>query len=60
MTWIDRPLSPVELEQVFFGRFPLSTISYHTKTLARAGAIRKVGDRRVRGAYQSFYVLVDS
>jgi hypothetical protein len=59
MVWLDSPLSPLDLERVFLARIPLSTISYHTRTLEQAGAIRKVGERQVRGSTQTFYAVVD-
>lgn len=59
MLWLDIPLSPLDLERLFLACFPLSTISYHTRTLAKASVIRKVGERSVRGTTQTFYAVVD-
>ncbi|HEY6730842.1 MAG TPA: hypothetical protein VI039_07450 [Solirubrobacterales bacterium] len=57
MGWIDEPLSPSELDQVFEEEFGLSLVSYHVRTLVDVGALEKVGQQAVRGAIQNFYVL---
>jgi hypothetical protein len=55
LSWIDRPLSPAELQRVFSRRFGLSLVAYHVNKLADAEILEKVGQREVRGAVQSFY-----
>jgi Helix-turn-helix domain len=58
MSWIGVPLSASELEKVFDDEeFGLSRISYHVRTLAKAGILRMVRQRQVRGSIQTFYVF---
>jgi hypothetical protein len=58
MSWIDRPLSAVELVRVFLGEQSLSTVAYHVGRLGALGALKPVGRRRVRGTVEKFYCLV--
>jgi hypothetical protein len=55
MLWIERPISPVELQKVFFEEFSLSLVAYHVTTLAQAGVLVQVGRQPVRGAMKRFY-----
>ena len=55
--WIGRPLSATELREVFRPKYELSLISYHVVTLAKLGLLRKVKQRRVRGAIEKYYFL---
>lgn len=57
MCWIDKPLSPREVDSVLDDRYGLSLVAYHMRSLAEAGAIRLVEQRQVRGALQNLYVL---
>ena len=57
MEWINEPLAPKELDQIFDEEFGLSLVAYHTRKLADVGAVEKIRQRPVRGALQSFYVL---
>jgi hypothetical protein len=57
MEWVDVPLSPRELDRIFDEEFGVSTVSYHMRTLADAGVVKKVRQRPVRGALQTFYAL---
>ena len=57
MQWIGVPLSPKELDRIFDEQFGVSLVSYHMRTLADAGAVKRVRQQAVRGAVQSFYVL---
>jgi hypothetical protein len=57
MEWIEVPLSAKELDRVFDEEFGLPLVAYHVRTLADVGAIEKAGQRSVRGALQTFYVL---
>jgi hypothetical protein len=38
--WIDLPMSPSDLERVFGGKPPVSTIAYHVKSLADSGVVK--------------------
>lgn len=58
MRWIDRPLSPRELELVLEKKVSLSTVSYHVRRLVDLDVLVLVGTRQVRGAVQRFYRLV--
>jgi hypothetical protein len=55
MQWIDRPLSASELEMVFAGTKSVSALSYHVTSLAKAGVLKQVRRRQVRGAWESHY-----
>jgi DNA-binding transcriptional regulator GbsR (MarR family) len=57
LIWIDEPLSPKELDQVFDGQFGVSLVSYHMRKLADLGVVEKVHQQAVRGALQTFYGL---
>jgi hypothetical protein len=46
-------LSPKELALLM--RQPLSSVSYHVRHLASAGAVEIVDEQQVRGAVQHFY-----
>ena len=39
MNWIDRPLSPSELEYVFGEKLSVSAISYHVNSLVKYGVL---------------------
>ena len=55
LLWIEGPLSPADIERSFSGRYGLSLVSYHVRTLVRAGVLAKVDRRQVRGATQTYY-----
>lgn len=55
--YIDRPMSATELAKTLGREFTVPGISYHLRVLAEAGITRKVGERKVRGAKEKFYVL---
>jgi hypothetical protein len=55
LRWINQPLSPSELHEVFDGEFGLSLVSYHVNVLADSGVLVEVGNRQARGARQTFY-----
>jgi len=55
--WIGRPLSATELREVFKPEHELSLISYHLVSLAKLRILRKVKQRKVRGAIEKFYFL---
>jgi hypothetical protein len=57
MCWIEEPVSPRELDDVFDEEFGLSLVAYHMRGLADVGAVERVRQQAVRGALQSFYVL---
>jgi predicted transcriptional regulator len=57
MAWIGRPLSASELDKVFDSRFGVSQVSYHVRTLAEAGVIRKVRQEQVRGSIKTFFAF---
>jgi hypothetical protein len=57
MLWIDRPLSPRELELVFEKKARLSTVAYHVRRLVDLEVVVPAGTRQVRGAVQRFYRL---
>lgn len=58
MAWIEVPVSPRELDKAFDEQLGVSLVSYHMRTLVDAGAVEKVRQQAVRGALQTFYVLV--
>jgi hypothetical protein len=41
--------------ELFDCDWSLSRVSYHVTTLAKFGALEKVGERPVRGAMEGFY-----
>jgi hypothetical protein len=57
MEWVEVPLSPRQLDQIFDEQFGVSLVSYHMRTLVDVGVVEKVGERPVRGAVQTFYIL---
>lgn len=57
MLWIDRPLSASELEKVLDGAVVVSNISYHVRSLARAGVLQLVEKQRIRGTWRRRYAL---
>jgi DNA-binding transcriptional ArsR family regulator len=57
MRWIDRPLSAVQLVQVFDEYLAIPHTSYHLRRLRKLGFIRTSWTRKVRGARQTFYRL---
>lgn len=57
MNWIDRPLSPSELEYVFGESLSVSVISYHVNSLVKYGILRGQGKHKVRGAWKTLYVF---
>lgn len=56
--WIDVPVGPRDLVQVFDGKVPLSNLSYHFRRLGDLGVIEPVEEERVRGAVAKFWVPV--
>lgn len=58
LAYMDDPLSPRELVSLFdCGEWYLSKVAYHTRKLEMDGAIIEVEKRRVRGAFEHFYVI---
>ncbi len=57
MSWVGEPISPRDLDRMFDDMYGVSLVAYHVRGLAEMEAIEKVGERAVRGALQSFYVL---
>jgi DNA-binding transcriptional ArsR family regulator len=62
LRWIDHPLSATEFERIFGEKsgLHLSNLSYHVSTLAKAGILRQVKKRRVRGAWERFYFFASA
>jgi repressor of nif and glnA expression len=58
MSWIDKPLSANDLTKVIDSpEYALSHVAYHVRGLSEAKAIRKVRQRQVRGATETFFKL---
>ena len=57
LLWVDRPLSPREMDRIFGEEFGVSLVSYHVRGLAAAGIVEVVKRRPVRGAMETFYRL---
>ena len=58
MSWIDKPLSAIDLTKVIDSPdYGLSHVAYHVRKLAEAKAIRRAGQRQVRGATETFFKL---
>jgi hypothetical protein len=57
MEWVEVPLSPRDLDRMFDEQFGVSLVSYHMRTLTDVGVVKKVRQRSVRGAVQTFYAL---
>jgi len=57
LEWVEVPLSPRDLDRLFYEQFGVSGVAYHMRTLARAGVVEKVRRRPVRGAVETFYAL---
>jgi hypothetical protein len=54
--WVDQPLSAADLTKLIGdGEIGLSRVSYHVVGLAKAGILRKVRERPVRGSVEKFY-----
>jgi DNA-binding transcriptional ArsR family regulator len=49
----EEPASPCQLTKALDES--LSNVSYHVRVLARSGAVKPAGQRRVRGTTQHFY-----
>lgn len=52
---MDRPLSATDLTKLLGRQFSLSNISYHLTQLAKRDVVKKVRERRVRAATETFY-----
>lgn len=57
MLYVGLPMAALDLHIVLGDEGGLSHTSYHVRTLAELGVIRKVSQRQRRGATQKFYVL---
>lgn len=57
LLWIDEPLSASDIRKMSDKDYSLGYICYHVKELAKGGVIKKVGQRKVRGATEKFYEL---
>jgi hypothetical protein len=55
--WIGEPVSPWLLGDVFEGHVKKGDIAYHVRKLAELGALEKAGQRQVRGALETFWVV---
>jgi predicted transcriptional regulator len=51
-----RTLSPTDLSAEL--QMPLSSVNYHVEELVKAGLLKLVSERPVRGATEHFYALV--
>jgi DNA-binding transcriptional ArsR family regulator len=54
---IEQPLSATQLAMVFDRKYELPRLSYHVGILAKAGLLKVVSRRQVRGAVETFYTL---
>ena len=54
--WIDVPVGPRDLVQVFDGKVHLSNLSYHFRRLGELGILEAVEEEQVRGAMAKFWV----
>jgi hypothetical protein len=60
MLWIRQPLSATQLVQVGDETIDLSSVSYHLRNLADDLKVTEcVASRRVRGAIERFYYLIE-
>lgn len=58
MNWVGQPLSATDLTKVIAEpEWGLAHVSYHVQKLVDAGALVKVGQRKVRGSLEKFYRL---
>lgn len=57
--WIEQPLPARFIDEMLDEEFGVSLVSYHMRSLARAGIIEEDHQRPVRGALQTFYRLGD-
>ena len=57
--WIGEPLSARDLREVFDNRHNLSLVAYHLRTLADTNMVVVACERKVRGATQRFYALLE-
>jgi Helix-turn-helix domain len=57
LRWVGEPLSANDLCKMFDQKYSLGYISYHVKELAKGRVVRKVGQRKVRGATEKFYAF---
>ncbi len=58
MDHVREPLSATDLSRLFDEQFDLSLVAYHLGRLAKFRVVKKVRRRQVRGAVETFYVLV--
>lgn len=58
MDHVREPVSATDLNKMFDQQFDLSLVAYHLTSLAKFKVTKKVRERRVRGAVETFYVLV--
>jgi hypothetical protein len=54
---IGEPVSAWQLGDVFEGAVKKGDVAYHVRKLAELGALEKVGERQVRGALETFWVV---
>jgi DNA-binding transcriptional ArsR family regulator len=54
LRWTGEPLSASDLTRIF-GIGTLSVVSYHVRELAKAGVLKEISTRQVRGARETFY-----
>lgn len=57
LIWIDLPISPSDLSQMYSGEFTNSHTGYHVKVLADYGIIELADTEQVRGVTRHLYVL---
>ena len=59
LRYVGEPLSATDLSKIFAPAKAgqLSNVSYHVRSLAEAGVIKKVSERKVRGVQEKFFSL---
>jgi hypothetical protein len=57
MTWIDVPLSPSDLEQLFLEQHSIEELAYHVRRLAHIEALVQVEEQPRRGFLRKWYFL---
>ncbi len=55
LRWIERPMSPAELENVLEDRISLPTLSYHVRSLAELGILELLEKERVGSVWKRTY-----
>lgn len=57
LLWIELPISPADLAQMYGGEYSNSNTGYHVKVLVKHHVLKLVDTEQVRGATRHLYIL---